>query len=535
MSTQISSDVAHELAHTVQLAFRKIVMSAPDVTKSNVGSLTKLYEAVLGSVRDALVSELRDQSNRLFPRYRLPDELWCMIWRQLSLDGRIHVSHVCHDWRTLALSSPALWSDLHFVTSRHDQDYCDCHDCEDFRHHTECTNCDNEWSSGSSNLRTILEVLPRSLAHPLSLTICVQLPEGSEPDRSELNTLARALRTQINRLRTLHCDISFEEPLADFMSHVKVFPALTSLTCEISSAVEDGLLPEDSSFPSLQTMDLRGDIPMNIGIRAPPTVRNLACDYTSSLQFTGVLSAFPHLSTLHVRMRSLSTEFSADIRGLAKTIACVTVSDVFVHDAQAVLDMFDEPTRPNFTLCCAEGTRGALLAFATLHEGVHLSCEIHEGHEGPVRLIATDAHQRMRTLYCHGRDGRNVWDHLFPTSLHSVTLDLRLPYVTLADFLTRTPDTRELVLVLPGPNDIAAFVTRVTNDSLQSTPAFDALRFKSSPGPRVVVSAEILTTILCWLQAPLPLRTVVFDCGVIYDGAAGDTSDVVGEIVTVPS
>ncbi|KZW04303.1 hypothetical protein EXIGLDRAFT_758595 [Exidia glandulosa HHB12029] len=497
-------DAQQVLAQSARLAFRDIVLGAPDVYTSTLDALTQMYDSTLDSVRAALLSEFRGQCARLFPRYRLPNELWCLIWSQLPQEDRIRVSQVCSDWRSLALSSPAVWSDLIFITSRHASHLCTCHDCllipRDAYH---CPTCDdvfpsfppNVWT-GSSNLQTIVALLPRTLAHPLSLTVCAETPDCPFTGASELILLAEALGPHMHHLSSLRCYVNSDDNLYDFMSALQYFPALTRLVCQMSliSYDEEETLGHDASFPSLQSVELYGSF-QNLTNRAFSTVRSLACDYVSTTQFLGVLSSFPELSSLHVRMRPTRSEgafvdaLSEDVYNSTKVIACITVSGISACIAEAVLIMFHQPSH---------------VACGTHRNGVHLSCEAHEGNEFSVRLIVTDERQRLRTLYCHARDACEVWAHLAPTALRSVTIDLRLPYATFAALLTRTPSTEELVLILPGQADIAALVTRIASGSLQSPLKFDTLRTKST-GPRVYLSGEDTDTILAWLQAPLSL------------------------------
>ena len=58
----------------------------------------------------------------------LPQELWIMIWKNLILSERFGVSQICRWWRSLARSTPQLWSCIDFHTSRHDA-RCPCTLC----------------------------------------------------------------------------------------------------------------------------------------------------------------------------------------------------------------------------------------------------------------------------------------------------------------------------------------------------------------------------------------------------------------------
>ncbi|KZW03664.1 hypothetical protein EXIGLDRAFT_828507 [Exidia glandulosa HHB12029] len=51
-------------------------------------------------------------SQRGAPASRLPVELLCLAWSHLSFEDRLAVSHVSTTWRSIAVSCPALWTDI---------------------------------------------------------------------------------------------------------------------------------------------------------------------------------------------------------------------------------------------------------------------------------------------------------------------------------------------------------------------------------------------------------------------------------------
>ncbi len=77
-----------------------------------------------------VLSSLRTRYNNLTSVNRLPPEVYSRIFQHLRsvnspLDrphpgtpcktiGWIKVTHVCHQWRTIALENPGLWSDIPF-------------------------------------------------------------------------------------------------------------------------------------------------------------------------------------------------------------------------------------------------------------------------------------------------------------------------------------------------------------------------------------------------------------------------------------
>ena len=80
-----------------------------------------------GSIKSSEVLKLR--RNALQPISSLPPEIFAAIFSYLCLPGipslggkparnlaRLRVSHVCHQWREIALNQPQLWSHINFNT-----------------------------------------------------------------------------------------------------------------------------------------------------------------------------------------------------------------------------------------------------------------------------------------------------------------------------------------------------------------------------------------------------------------------------------
>jgi hypothetical protein len=99
--------------------------------KSWEESIRALEESIRASVR-ALEHSIRaskTRRNALSPISSLPPEVFAAIFSFACLPGipslggkpvhnlaPIHVSHVCHQWREIALNQPLLWSHVDFTT-----------------------------------------------------------------------------------------------------------------------------------------------------------------------------------------------------------------------------------------------------------------------------------------------------------------------------------------------------------------------------------------------------------------------------------
>ncbi|EJD42496.1 hypothetical protein AURDEDRAFT_152790, partial [Auricularia subglabra TFB-10046 SS5] len=87
-------------------------------------------ESILRRAREAISSAQRGHNGRLSLQNRLPTEVLCNVWQNLSFSDRIAVSHVCGEWRDAALNSPPLWKHVEFYTTRHSL-ACYCTYCKD--------------------------------------------------------------------------------------------------------------------------------------------------------------------------------------------------------------------------------------------------------------------------------------------------------------------------------------------------------------------------------------------------------------------
>ena len=100
---------------------------------SQENSRESLQQAIDAEIKALEVSTgirvLRLRRNALSPISTLPPEVLAAIFSLLcppsSPDrnpdhhiARLRVSHVCHQWRQIALNQPLLWSNVNFATSQ---------------------------------------------------------------------------------------------------------------------------------------------------------------------------------------------------------------------------------------------------------------------------------------------------------------------------------------------------------------------------------------------------------------------------------
>ncbi|KAH7103592.1 hypothetical protein BKA62DRAFT_695842 [Auriculariales sp. MPI-PUGE-AT-0066] len=196
----------------------------------------------------------------------LPRELWAAIWSTLGLDDRIVVTHVCHDWRTLALSSPNVWSDL-CVRYWCDQRNGDCRDAAR-RYDSEPEK--DEWTRLVvwPPLRAVKILLERGISTPLYFDATFIGDHGCV--REEFVRLADELRGHAHRLARLQLRVATSAFIPLLFRRINLpYLLLRELVCSVptlgqwnpweSVPVASQLVEGDTTFhaPQLQLLDLQ--------------------------------------------------------------------------------------------------------------------------------------------------------------------------------------------------------------------------------------------------------------------------------------
>ncbi|KZV92826.1 hypothetical protein EXIGLDRAFT_692377 [Exidia glandulosa HHB12029] len=189
-----------------------------------------------------------------FPRrVRLPDEVWFMVWQDLPLVDRLRVTHVCHDWRRLALGTPLIWCDIDLWVYRH-PDACKCDDCS----------LTPGLHPMLSNARLVRHVLSLSQKLPLYVTFgdrdtVFELGFSSEC-RDAVKVLVGALEPHAGRIAALHGTLASPFVMTMFFESVSAFPRLVSMSVTTSNPEALGvpLYRTVVSFPQLRTLHITG-------------------------------------------------------------------------------------------------------------------------------------------------------------------------------------------------------------------------------------------------------------------------------------
>ena len=260
--------------------------------------LQRTIDAEIKSLEE-FVRALKHRRNALSPVSSLPSEVFAAIFSllcipgTLSLDGkpvyhleRVRVSHVCHQWREIALNQPLLWSHVDFTTL---------------------------------SLAGIAETLVRAKSVPLHLEASVSRHCGWDNVRS--STFRKELRAHLPHIRYLRTSAK-PDHLQSTLNGL-ISPASTLEYLSLSSRVgrrnrRSGgqvlCIPDtlfDGSAPRLSCLELRN---CNISWKSP-LLRGLKCleIHTPSADtwpklalWLGALDEMPQLKTLTLHSASPS-------------------------------------------------------------------------------------------------------------------------------------------------------------------------------------------------------------------------------------
>ncbi|KZW02687.1 hypothetical protein EXIGLDRAFT_829203 [Exidia glandulosa HHB12029] len=244
-----------DLAFTVRQRTAGVVLEGTRRARADHVPLSDFFMSVRRCFDEIMWSLARGSNLGPFPRHvRLPDEVWCMIWQDMPLVDRLRITHVCHDWRQLALGSPRVWCTVDLWFYRHD-DNCACDDCA----------LSPAPHPMISNARLVRYALTLSRSVPL----CVSLGDrGSEfalglfrtDCDAAVHLILALLQPHIDRLAALHADLFSAYVLTKFLSLIPALPRLVSLTTTSPNfnALGVPLCKSVIAMPQLRTLSMTG-------------------------------------------------------------------------------------------------------------------------------------------------------------------------------------------------------------------------------------------------------------------------------------
>ncbi|KZV95158.1 hypothetical protein EXIGLDRAFT_485109 [Exidia glandulosa HHB12029] len=465
--------------------------------------------------------------------FLLPDELWLMVWQELSMDDRISVSRVCGAWRTLALASPKLWSQLDFFTDRHSMDGCSCDTCIALRngYSMSCSQGHEVAAVGRTNVDIIRCLIPRSRRFPLSLSIVINASvSDAELDNSPFLTLATALRPHASRIVRIDIDESSDAvgSMAEFFAFFKELPALRALTLGEEPRGYQFLTP--IALPLLRHLDIGGSLlvleepGMSTENGTPltfPSVSTLEykIGHESSLdKLFSDLDRFPNLDTLWISNTQrlwdpdeLSVQYhTLNVRGAriphvhAKEVGWNESASRGISSEKLILALFHRPSRPTFSMSYRNPLHsGAVFEerteinapriFADLGGNIELSFTTGPG--GPAHgctADATDSSGIRRSVQCPSKFAVRIYPEIAMQAITAITVQASMYHDVMLG-LKHFPSLQRLTLVL------SAYYRLPTLEPLSGHCALPTLRLEGLSGqtPCLVRAADIVSFIRC--------------------------------------
>ncbi|EJD35386.1 hypothetical protein AURDEDRAFT_175533 [Auricularia subglabra TFB-10046 SS5] len=399
----------------------------------------------------------------------LPNELWCIIWENLALSGRLCVSQVCSRWRNTALASPCLWTTLEFVSPIHPPG-CLCAGCQSpppaGKAQSSAAPTTSAMTLPASFSLTSLSLLRELLARSvhLQLTLTVDIISAQSVD---LQALSATLQPHFPRVAVLHIVSAHVDVPGLLLASFDRLPVLRVLTAgpghhaAAFDAKEYLSLNSHFDFPAVEDMRLAGGLswPRELpGATICGTMQTLAFAPLRASSIRAALAACPHLRALDIDVAGVEAwDCGPELRDALARVPRVRVSGIWGGIEDYVLRAVDGDGLRAGALDYRGG--GCPLARPSSHP--------FRGVAGPLRLALaltdgtvcvamTDASGRYReVLFDRAKLGSapGMWYYLASLTVVSATVDAALWAYFAANSLA-VRGIPELTIVLSDAADL---------------------------------------------------------------------------------
>lgn len=484
--------------------------------------------SIRDTVNSALAPRLRAYNAASWRQRRLPDELWCMIWRLLPLKDRFAVCAVCHAWRGLALSSPAVWTHIEICCTGHGKG-CTSDACAD---PTACT-----------NLRVIEDVLARSRQLPLT----VEIVHRCESDYALVaSAVAQCLAPHTPRIAGIYLHCEDGKTLSELMSYHNALPALRVLDVVSHQGWLGPFLNAPVAMPALRYLDLSNGFMWTEDVSVSfPLLHTLSGRFAEVEEIERALTAAPALSVFSMRDLNFSflyeAKISPSLRERVVRIPELHVSGVTRELETWFLAEFDRWAHERLSMAFVPGIKGVLVgrdfldvtfgALDGLNEIIAMSCTVDDGR---LAVLLRDTEGRARLMSLPEARVDKVWD--LPSRLSydrdaygdreiAITIDAEL--WDLFTSLSSTLNATDLVVRVRRQKDIDARTPDAEYEDTDYDRAFSriqSLRFVAASNEALRMPIAVLVDFLRRLGTERTLSSVSLE-GIALDRERGAVDD----------
>jgi len=321
-----------------------------------------LRHQFMSTSKDAVADTFREYNARMLPQ--LPAELWVETWKHLDVCHRVHVSHTCAHWRSIALASTDLWCnvDIHIPLS------------------VECCPDHVGQSCMPGSLGTILQ---RSGVTSIFVTIREDNYVEDYLDEEAVRLLS-LLQPHIARIASLRLFFRRPKLLGEIMRASSVWPSLRTLNTVCLDELEDVVdcnhdvlsvsFPK-TVLPRLENLYLASDhrIMRETARCIPSTLLRLKTDVNSISKLLEMLNRRNNLRKLDLMVWQTDNDDSHLLQGESEEdresarqqligVPCVSICACDDDAVARMLEVFDNGHRQELDISCTEVSSIALCA-----------------------------------------------------------------------------------------------------------------------------------------------------------------------------
>ncbi|KZW01415.1 hypothetical protein EXIGLDRAFT_830127 [Exidia glandulosa HHB12029] len=455
------------------------------------------------------------------PSCGLPEELWTMILQKLGQRDRFIALGVCQAWRSLAISTPSLWTDVEVR-------------CSEFEHKSDCVGGRCETPRRCSNLDAVELMLLWSSDLALNLTIDQRQFNGS--DHSAVCILvAKALSPHAARIATLHVDCDRPKELDVIIHWMPDLVSLHGLSLATVQHLPEPIVLRPAKLTALEHLNLGNTYLISVDTLEFTSLRSLATTVADlDMLFFIFASVTDNLEVLTLndlnfsRNESASAGFGQSVARPLARLRELHLTGVTPELEEIFSRAIDHTVYKFMSVSFVSWSPNPSIAFYMLDAIAHpthvdvrsVSLSTRE----TAAIVVRDATRDRARLFI--MDVRNVeaafpvmWSRLKSRSALTLALPIALwNVIPEMDFPASEVTTLILLVEGLGPLD------SVSEPHSTSFPDLQHLIIEARTAEGVRLSSSTLATSVHNLHAPLPLRSITYRGISVHDGLSNLSS-----------